>query len=61
LVDLGVFGMYWNIDELTGGRLFDSAVDTSAGYPTFDELVDAYAARSGRSIPDLGWYRGFAA
>lgn len=61
LVDLGVFGMYWNIDELSGGRLFDSAVDLRAGYPGFDELVDAYAARVGRSIPDLGWYRGFAA
>ncbi|MET1015946.1 MAG: phosphotransferase family protein [Leifsonia flava] len=61
LVDLGVFGMYWNIDELTGGRLFDSAVDLAAGYPDFDELVDAYAARVGRAVPDLGWYRGFAA
>ncbi|KQX08106.1 MULTISPECIES: phosphotransferase family protein [unclassified Leifsonia] len=61
LVDLGVFGMYWNIDELTGGRLFDSAVDLTAGYPGFDELVDAYAARIGRAVPDLGWYRGFAA
>ncbi|KQQ93854.1 acyl-CoA dehydrogenase [Leifsonia sp. Leaf325] len=61
LVDLGVFGMYWTIDELTGGRLFDSAVDLAAGYPDFDELVDAYAARVGRAVPDLGWYRGFAA
>ncbi|WP_419817546.1 phosphotransferase family protein [Glaciibacter flavus] len=62
LVDLGMFGLYWTIADLPGALgPMPSAVDTSAGYPSFDELVDAYAAREGTSVPDLGWYRAFAA
>lgn len=62
LVDLGIFGMYWNINDIAGaGGSLPSAVDTAAGYPTFDELVDAYAARAGIPVPDLTWYRAFAA
>ena len=38
-----------------------SAVDPAAGYPSFDELVEVYAERAGIGIPDLRWYRAFAA
>ncbi|QAY59420.1 phosphotransferase family protein [Microbacterium protaetiae] len=62
LVDLGILSLYWNLAELPGaGRIVPSAVDVDAGYLTFDALVEAYARRSGRSIPDLHWYRAFAA
>lgn len=62
LVDLGMFGLYWNINELAGASgSLPSAVDLAAGYPTFDELVDAYSARAGIPVPDLSWYRAFAA
>ena len=62
LVDLGMFGLYWTISDLPGARgLMPSAVDPDAGYPAFDELVDVYAARAGTVVPDLGWYRAFAA
>ena len=62
LVDLGMLGLYWSISELPGGRgVAPSAVDLDAGYPAFDEIVDAYAARAGITSPDLGWYRAFAA
>jgi len=62
LVDLGILGLYWNVADLPGaGRIVPSAVDVDAGYPTFDALVEAYARRSGRSIPNLHWYRAFAA
>lgn len=62
LVDLGMFGLYWDIAELPGGAgVVPSAVDPAAGYPVFDELVDAYAERAGIAIPDLRWYRAFAA
>ena len=44
-----------------GGSVAPSAVDPAAGYPEFDELVDAYSARLGSSVPELGWYRAFAA
>ncbi|WP_418277061.1 phosphotransferase family protein [Isoptericola jiangsuensis] len=61
LVDLGLLGLYWDIRELTGSGPVVSAVVPDAGYPAFDEIVDAYAARSGTSVPDLWWYRAFAA
>ncbi|MWB99308.1 phosphotransferase family protein [Agromyces seonyuensis] len=60
--DLGLLGLYWHLGELPGGaELGASAVDPAAGYPAFEELVDAYAARAGTGIPDLGWFRAFAA
>ncbi|WP_137844195.1 phosphotransferase family protein [Microbacterium sp. 2FI] len=63
LVDLGIFALYWDIRGLPGGfaGAVPSAVDPDAGYPAFDELVDVYAERSGGGIPDLRWYRAFAA
>jgi aminoglycoside phosphotransferase (APT) family kinase protein len=63
LVDLGMLGLYWDIAQLPGAATgtVPSAVDVDAGYAGFDELVDAYARRSGRDIPELGWYRAFAA
>lgn len=62
LVDLGIFALYWDIADLPGGDgVVPSAVDPAAGYPAFDELADAYAAHSGRTLPDLDWYRAFAA
>ncbi len=62
-VDLGIFALYWDIANLPGGfaGAVPSAVDPGAGYPTFDELVEVYAQRAGIGIPDLHWYRAFAA
>jgi aminoglycoside phosphotransferase (APT) family kinase protein len=62
LLDLGTFSMYWDFQQVTGGAgIGGSAVDPAAGYPAFDELVDAYSSVVGVSVPNLGWYRGFAA
>jgi aminoglycoside phosphotransferase (APT) family kinase protein len=62
LVDLGMFGLYWNVAALPGAAgALPSAVDAGAGYPGFDELVDTYAARAGIPVPDLSWYGAFAA
>jgi len=62
LLDLGTFSMYWDFHEITGGAgIGGSAVDPAAGYPEFDELVDAYSSVVGVSVPPLGWYRAFAA
>ncbi|MGM7670688.1 phosphotransferase family protein [Microbacterium sp. A93] len=62
LVDLGIFALYWDIADLPGGGgAVPSAVDPSAGYPGFDELADAYAAHAGITLPNLSWYRAFAA
>ena len=62
LVDLGMFGLYWNVGALPGAAgALPSAIDPAAGYPSFDELVDAYAARASIAVPDLSWYGAFAA
>ncbi|WP_423464839.1 phosphotransferase family protein [Promicromonospora sp. MS192] len=63
LVDLGMLGMYWDIHELTraaGVVGVAGAIVPGAGYPDFAEVVDAYAARAGTTVPDLAWYRAFA-
>ncbi|MGC5169068.1 phosphotransferase family protein [Microbacterium sp. DT81.1] len=62
-VDLGIFALYWDIANLPGGfaGAVPSAVDPAAGYPGFDELVEVYAERAGIAVPDLHWYRAFAA
>ncbi|MEV8266811.1 phosphotransferase family protein [Microbacterium sp. NPDC076911] len=61
-VDLGIFALYWEIADLPGASgAVPSAVDAAAGYPSFEELVEIYAERAGTGIPDLRWYRAFAA
>ncbi|GAA1983582.1 phosphotransferase family protein [Microbacterium pumilum] len=62
-VDLGIFALYWDIANLPAGSAgaVPSAVDPAAGYPSFDELVEVYAEKAGIGIPDLRWYRAFAA
>lgn len=61
--DLGLLGLYWDIREVAAGadELTASAVDPAAGYPSFAELVETYADYRGIRVPDLGWYRAFAA
>ncbi|MCU1414363.1 MAG: acyl-CoA dehydrogenase, partial [Microbacteriaceae bacterium] len=59
--DLGLLGLYWNIGLIEGADAVPSAVDPAAGYPTFAELVDEYAAVRGITVPDLSWYLAFSA
>jgi aminoglycoside phosphotransferase (APT) family kinase protein len=63
LVDLGMLGMYWHLSALSAGAGVvgvAGAIVPGAGYPDFDEVTDAYAARAGIAVPDLSWYRAFA-
>ena len=62
-VDLGIFALYWDIARLPGGfaGVVPSAVDPAAGYPSFAELLEVYAERAGVAVPELRWYRAFAA
>ncbi|KIP53718.1 phosphotransferase family protein [Leucobacter komagatae] len=61
LVDLGIFALYWDISKLPHRGAIASAVDPAAGYPEFAELAEYYATQSGITLPDLSWYRAFAA
>ena len=59
LADLGHLGIYWHDPS----RALPITNDpTSAGvFPTLDELLSRYAARTGRDVSRIGYYRGFAA
>lgn len=63
LVDLGIFALYWELGQILDPSTITlpSAVDPAAGYPTFGELLEAYAERARIAVPDLCWYRAFAA
>ncbi|MFF8832807.1 phosphotransferase family protein [Streptomyces sp. NPDC015131] len=58
LTDLGLLAMYSTPLDLPG-----SPVSTTAGapgHPPAAELVERYAARSGRDVSALSWYTAFA-
>ena len=61
--DLGLLGLYWDISSISeqAAVVAASAVDSAAGYPSFAELLDAYAAARGTPVPELFWYLAFAA
>jgi aminoglycoside phosphotransferase (APT) family kinase protein len=63
LTDLGLFGLYWNVNDLEGAPpgAFQSSVSQDDGYPTFAELVAEYEDAAAVSIPELPWYLGLAA
>jgi aminoglycoside phosphotransferase (APT) family kinase protein len=63
LTDLGLLGLYWDIRGISAhaAAVAASAVDPAAGYPSFAELLDAYAAARGTAVPELSWYLAFAA
>lgn len=62
MTDLGLFGVYWDLHSLDGASEspLASAIDPSAGYADFAEVVDRYAHERGIAVPDLGWYLAFA-
>jgi aminoglycoside phosphotransferase (APT) family kinase protein len=58
LADVGLLHVYWHglgIDEdpITG------TVPSLPGFPSADELVARYAARTGADVSNLGWYVAF--
>ena len=58
LTDLGLLVMYTELAGAGGGII--PAAATAPGYPTAGELVERYAAGSGRDVSALGWYVAFA-
>jgi aminoglycoside phosphotransferase (APT) family kinase protein len=63
LTDLGLLGLYWNINNLEDvpRDAVPSSVSAEDGYPTFEELVDEYSETAGVTVPELPWYLGLAA
>lgn len=58
--DLGLLGLYWDLASISPVAQI-GAVDPAAGYPEFAELLDAYREVLRAPVPDLHWYRAFAA
>ncbi|MEV5243418.1 phosphotransferase family protein [Streptomyces cinnamoneus] len=58
LTDLGLLVMYSEQQEVEGSPL--TATRTAPGHPEPAELVERYAAGSGRDVSALPWYTAFA-
>ncbi|MFB7866476.1 phosphotransferase family protein [Streptomyces sp. NPDC056069] len=58
LTDLGLLVMYSTPLDLPNSPISTTA--TAAGHPSSAELIERYAARSGRDTGALAWYTAFA-
>ncbi|MFC8126720.1 phosphotransferase family protein [Streptomyces sp. NPDC057302] len=58
LTDLGLLVMYSTKLELPGSPISTTA--GAAGHPEAAELIERYAARSGRDVSAVSWYTAFA-
>lgn len=61
LVDLGIVLCYWpEAKDPLGRREAISSVTTMPGWPTRAELVERYAAATGRDVSNIAYYEVFA-
>ena len=60
LVDLGIFLAYWQPTSPPEQHDALTTVTDRRGYLTRDEIVDRYAARSGRDVSSVRYYEVFA-
>jgi aminoglycoside phosphotransferase (APT) family kinase protein len=61
--DLGAFLAYWSEegdDEILIAARMMPPVTAASGFPSRDEIVEAYATTTGFDVSDLAWYRAFA-
>ncbi|MER7663193.1 MULTISPECIES: phosphotransferase family protein [unclassified Streptomyces] len=58
LTDLGLLAMYSAELEVANAPISTTAA--AAGHPSTSELIERYAARSGRDTSAISWYTGFA-
>jgi len=58
LADVGYLGVYWSDPGEDQGRQNDpTGID---GFPTYDELLERYADRTGRDLSNIGYYVAFS-
>jgi aminoglycoside phosphotransferase (APT) family kinase protein len=58
LADLGYLGVYWTDPGAPAARANDPTA--AGGFPSYAELVDRYAARTGRDVSRVEYYRAFS-
>lgn len=59
LADVGYVGVYW-FDPQRGNMRHNDPT-SAGGFPTFAEMVERYARRTGRDVSDIGYYVAFGA
>ncbi len=59
LADVGYVGVYWSDPGEEQLRANDPT--GIAGFPTYAELIERYAQRTGRDMTNIGYYRAFGA
>lgn len=58
LADIGYLGVYWSDPGEDQSRPNDpTGID---GFPTYAELLERYASRTGRDLSDIGYYVAFS-
>jgi aminoglycoside phosphotransferase (APT) family kinase protein len=57
LADVGYLGVYWTDPGTGGGRGNDPS--GGAGFPTYAELLERYAQRTGRDLDGIDYYVAF--
>lgn len=59
LADVGYLGVYWVHDDGSGSRPNDPT--GAGGFPAYRDLVERYAARTGRDVSRIDYYVAFSA
>jgi aminoglycoside phosphotransferase (APT) family kinase protein len=59
LADVGYLGVYWVRDDGSGSRPNDPT--GAGGFPSYRDLVERYAARTGRDVSRIDYYVAFSA
>ncbi|HEX9259602.1 MAG TPA: phosphotransferase family protein [Acidimicrobiales bacterium] len=57
LADVGYLGVYWS-EPGRPGRPNDPT--NAKGFPTYSELLERYASRTGRDVSEVDYYRAFS-
>lgn len=57
LADVGYLGVYWGRG---GSNLVSNDPSGAPGFPTYDELIERYAARSGLDVSGIDYYVAFS-
>jgi aminoglycoside phosphotransferase (APT) family kinase protein len=58
LADVGYLGVYWSDPGRSTGRANDPT--SAGGFPAYDELLERYAARTGKDLSQVDYYRAFS-
>ncbi len=58
LADVGYLGVYWSDPGTVNARPNDPT--GIEGFPTYDDLLERYAARTGRDLDDIDYYVAFS-